>query len=194
MPLFLFIFFVVIPIAEIAVFIEAAHMIGIWSTILITLGTAFLGSFLVRKQGLATLNHFVQNAERGELPLEPVIDGMGILVAGVLLATPGFVTDTMGLLLFIPPLRRTFIKALFVRFLRGAHVHFRVYGSERGPDSGPRPGPSRPNPSRPNPRGGRLHKTDNVVDADFETIDPPRGDGSGKENKNGNGSSPWKKK
>jgi UPF0716 protein FxsA len=188
MLLFLFLFFVVVPIAEIAVFIEAAHTIGIWSTILITLGTAFLGSFLVRRQGLKTLHRFMQSAERGELPLEPVVDGMGILVAGVLLATPGFVTDTMGLLLFIPPLRRAFVKAVFVRFLRGAHVHFRVYGS-----SGKTGGDPRQGPTRPAQQGGKLHKSVNVVDADFETITPPKHDEQGNENRNDNGSSPRKK-
>jgi UPF0716 protein FxsA len=182
MPLLLFLFFVVLPIAEIAVFIEAAHTIGIWPTILLTLGSAFLGSFLMRTQGTATLNRFLQSAERGELPIEPVIDGMGILTAGVLLATPGFVTDAMGLLLFVPPLRRTFMKAMFMRFIRGAHVHFRVYSDGRNTGGTPHRGPA-----RPNPQDAKLHKSDNVVDAEFETIDPPR------EKKNGDGSTPWKK-
>lgn len=182
MPLLLFIFFVVLPIAEIAVFIEAGRAIGYPAAIILTLGTAFLGSFLMRSQGVATLNRFVQSAERGELPIEPVIDGMGILTAGVLLATPGFLTDFMGLLLFVPRLRRAFVKAMFMRFIRGAHVHFRVYREEHGTGSGPARGPS-----RPKTQDGKLHKSDNVVDAEFETIDPP------KDKKNGDGSSPWKK-
>lgn len=166
MLLFLFLFFVVVPIAEVAVYIKAAYTIGLWWTILITLGTAILGSFLVRAQGLATLRRFFESTERGELPMEPVIDGVGILVAGVLLLTPGFVTDTMGLLLFVPPFRRALIKAAFLRLLRGAHVHFRVYRNERGGQGGQ-------GPTRPKSRSGKPHKTDNVVDAEFETIDPP---------------------
>jgi UPF0716 protein FxsA len=179
MPLFLFLLFVVLPIAEIAVFIEAGHRIGVAATIMLTLGSAFLGSFLVRQQGTTALRRFMQGAERGEMPMEPIADGVGILTAGVLLATPGFVTDVLGILLFVPPLRRAFARALFYRFLQNAHIRVQ-YGVQRGPD-----------PSRPRSKDGKMPRSDNVIDAEFETIKPDEETDANKTP--GNPNSPWRK-
>lgn len=81
------------------------------------------------------------------------------------------------------------MKAVFLRFLRNAHVQFRYYGNGNK-QGGPRPGPSRPNPS---PRDGKLHKSDNVIDADFETIAPAKGKGANGSNGKDDPASPWKK-
>jgi UPF0716 protein FxsA len=177
MPLLLFLLFVVLPIAEIAVFIEARQLIGLPATIILTLGSAFLGSFLVRRQGSTALRRFMQRVERGEMPMEPVADGVGILTAGVLLATPGFITDVAGLLLFIPPLRRAFVQAVFRRLLRNAHIRVQ-YGVQPGPQ-----------PSRPQPKDGKMHRSDNAIDAEFETIQPDED----ADKKPGDSRSPWRK-
>jgi UPF0716 protein FxsA len=173
MLLLLFLFFVVLPITEISVFIQAGVYIGWPATIALTLGTAFFGSFLVRHQGSTALRRFMQSVERNELPMEPVADGVGILMAGVLLATPGFVTDTVGLLLFVPAVRQKFARFLFQRFLQSASFHV-YYNSQQDP------GPAT------KPRNEKMHKQEDVIDADFETIEP--------DEKSDKEDSPWRKK
>ena len=103
-PIILFLM-VGIPIAEIAVFIEVGERIGLWPTIGTIILTAMIGTFLLRQQGLATLKKVQASLEQNRLPLNEVFDGLCLLVAGVLLLTPGFVTDGFGFLLFFPPFR-----------------------------------------------------------------------------------------
>ena len=163
MQIVLFMIFIVVPIVEIALFIQAGQLIGLWPTIAITIGTAIAGSFLMRVQGFATLNRFSQAAQRGEVPITPVIDGIGIFAAGLLLLTPGLFTDAIGLLLFVPPFRRALTKWAFGRALESGRFHVRAYGASANGGTKPQ-GPS---------RGGKgFGKSDDVIDAEFETIDP----------------------
>ncbi len=197
MPLILFLLFIVLPIAEIAVFIEAGRAIGVAATIALTLATAFAGSILMRTQGMATLQRFMLAAEKGEMPLLPVIDGVGILVAGVLLLTPGLLTDALGLLLFVPGVRRNIARATFRRLLTSGQVHFHYRdGSSGSPGQGRGPGSGQ----GPRPQSGRPHRSEDVVDAEFEEVDP--GDSGKKpprlkqddedERGSGNKTSPWR--
>lgn len=168
MQILLFLIFIAVPIIEIALFIEAGKVIGLWPTIAITIGTAIAGSFLMRVQGFATLSRFSQAADRGEMPVTPVIDGIGILSAGLLLLTPGLFTDAIGLLLFVPPIRRGLLKWAFGRALQSGRVHFRTFGGTRGG------GGEEPRSAGPPPRGRKpgFAKSEDVVDAEFETITP----------------------
>lgn len=196
MQFFLFLAFIAVPIIEIALFIKAGQLIGVLPTILLTVGTAIAGSFLMRVQGFAVLNRFTEAAAKGEMPLTPVIDGIGILVAGLLLMTPGFFTDSLGLLLFIPQLRRAGVRWLFARALTRGHVHVRGYGADgpgRGPRSQPRQETGPGKGSAPRPGGPGFRKADNVIDAEFETIEPDEAakqPGKGAEAKK----SPWGRK
>lgn len=101
-PLFL----LVVPVLEIAVFIAVGRQIGIAATLGMILLTAIVGSILLRVQGFATLARIRAHMDAGTLPGRELGDGAMILVAGVLLLTPGFVTDTIGFLLFVPALRK----------------------------------------------------------------------------------------
>ncbi len=94
-----------IPIAEIAVFILVGGQIGILWTFALILLTAILGSILLRVQGFQIVNRLREETNAGRIPGRELGDGAMILVAGVLLLTPGFVTDTLGFLLFFPPFR-----------------------------------------------------------------------------------------
>ncbi len=106
LPIVLLILFVVIPILEIAAFIQIGSLIGLLPTLGSILLTAVIGAFLVRQQGLRTLQEAQQASAQGELPVGPLFHGVFILAAGLLLLTPGFVTDTIGFLFLVPPLRR----------------------------------------------------------------------------------------
>ncbi len=106
MPLTLLPFvMLVIPLAEIAAFIVVGGQIGVWWTLALVLLTAIAGSLLLRIQGLGTLARIRSEIGAGRLPGRELVHGVMIVAAGVLLLTPGFVTDTMGLLLFVPAVR-----------------------------------------------------------------------------------------
>jgi len=127
MAFLLLIAFIAVPLLEIAVFIKVGAEIGLWWTLAVVLLTAMLGTWMLRLQGLATLRRAQESLRRNELPLAEVFDGACLLVAGVLLLTPGFVTDSFGLLLFLPPVR------LGLRHLLARHVKVHVAG---GPPRG----------------------------------------------------------
>jgi len=97
--------FIVVPLIEIGLFIQIGGLIGLWPTIFVVMATAVIGTALLRHQGLAALNRLQHSLNAGEPPLGPIFDGFCLLLAGVLLLTPGFFTDTVGFLLFTPPLR-----------------------------------------------------------------------------------------
>ena len=94
-----------IPLAEIAAFIVIGGKIGILATLAMVFVTAVIGSILLRIQGFGLINRIRSETEQGRVPGRELVHGVMILIAGVLLLTPGFVTDAMGFLLFIPAVR-----------------------------------------------------------------------------------------
>lgn len=131
--MWLFLIFVAVPILEIALFIEVGGLIGLWPTLLIVVLTALAGTLLVRHQGLQVLDQLRRSLEQGGDPVGPIAHGALILVAGVLLLTPGFFTDTLGLALLVPPLRSRLIAA------GAARVTLHAAGTMRGGRRGPPP-------------------------------------------------------
>lgn len=113
MPALLLVAFIAVPLIEIAVFIEVGGLIGLWPTLAIIVATAVAGTMLLRVQGLATLARAQHSLNRQQFPVKEVFDGLCLLLAGALLLTPGFVTDTLGFLLFVPPLRAMLRSALW---------------------------------------------------------------------------------
>ena len=96
---------ILVPLTEIAVFIEVGQALGLVPTLVIVVLTAVAGTALLRRQGLDTLRRAEASLARGEAPVAEVFDGVCLLLAGALLLTPGFVTDAVGGLLFLPALR-----------------------------------------------------------------------------------------
>ena len=114
MPVFLILLllFIGLPMVEIYVLIQVGHEIGALWTIALLFAVAALGSALLRMQGLATLAQVQGAMARGELPTEAILEGLVLLLAGVLMVTPGFVTDIAGLLCLWPALRRALARAI----------------------------------------------------------------------------------
>lgn len=113
MLLKLFLAFTLIPVAEIYLLIKVGSQIGAVKTILLVLLTGFAGAYLARIQGLQTLLRMRLSMQQGQLPTEDLLDAALIFIAGVVLLTPGFITDAAGLLLLIPETRfyaKRFIK------------------------------------------------------------------------------------
>lgn len=99
------IFLIILPLLEIAGFIVVGQQVGVLATIALIIFTTILGAVLLRVQGFGLLARVRQTVEAGGVPGREVVHGFMILVAGILLVAPGFVTDTLGLLLFIPAVR-----------------------------------------------------------------------------------------
>ncbi len=108
--MWLFVLLVIVPIIEIALFVKIGGLIGLGPTIAIVILTALLGSWLLKREGLAALARLEAAVLRGDDPSPVLIDGILILAAGLLLLTPGFFTDTIGFLLLLPPTRAAFIR------------------------------------------------------------------------------------
>lgn len=184
--------FIAIPLLEIALLIKVGQVIGFWATILIVIATAVLGTWLLHRQGMETLRRVISSMDDGKPPVQPVLEGFLLIIAGLLLLTPGIITDTLGLILLIPPVRE-----LVVRY--GLDRMFIVTVGERTW----RPGPSRGSDTgrgdgwadtdtedagsirRPGPQGrgaarGSQASEGPIIEGEYErleerTVDPRRG-------------------
>jgi len=108
----LFLLFAILPIVEIAILINVGEQIGGWYTVVIVILTAFSGAHLVRQQGLSTLMQAQQKMQSGTMPGQEMAEGLLLVIAGVLLVTPGFITDGIGFLLSLPMTRPLIAKGL----------------------------------------------------------------------------------
>lgn len=112
--------FIAFPLIEIAVLIKAGEVIGFWPTITLLIGAGVLGVLVIRQQGLTMVGRMLNAASAGQLPVEPLLDSYVLVVAGALLIMPGFVSDVIGLLLLVPPLRALAIRSALPGFAGGA--------------------------------------------------------------------------
>jgi UPF0716 protein FxsA len=97
---------ILVPLIELALLIYVGIVIGALYTILVVLITGLIGIVILRKQGVAILRKTRSNLEQGILPAEGIVDGTLVLLAGVLLITPGMIMDVLGFVLLIPQVRR----------------------------------------------------------------------------------------
>lgn len=161
MAVFILLALIVVPLAEISVFVAAGERLGLWPVLGLVVATAFVGAGLLKAQGLAVLQRARASLDHGELPIAEVFDGVCLLLAGAFLLTPGFLTDALGLSLFVPPLRRALRHALW-RYLV-THGEVQVWTAEEEGRGGPR-----------RPRGPT------VIEGDYREVPPeegPEGDG-----------------
>ena len=108
----LLILFIAVPVIEIGLFIQVGGVLGLWPTIALVLITACVCASLVRSQGLHTLMTVQQRMQNGEIPAQQIVEGVMLAVSGVLLLTPGFMTDAMGMLNLLPAPRAMLAKYL----------------------------------------------------------------------------------
>lgn len=116
--------FLVIPFMELAIFASVSEHIGIWTTLSLAFITAIIGGLLVKYQGLQTIFSMRQAMDQGKMPLSEIFDGFCLVAAGALLITPGFLTDSIGFALLVPPIRT------FLRHLIKNHTQWAVSGGE----------------------------------------------------------------
>jgi UPF0716 protein FxsA len=141
--------FIIIPLIELYFIIVVGESIGaLWTVVLVVL-TAIIGVNLLRIQGMSTLTRAQRNMAQGQIPAMEMMEGVALAVAGVLLITPGFITDTLGFLCLIPASRQAIIRFIMRRasvqtnFSAGGFQSYHQPGSQPGHQSGePKTGPS----------------------------------------------------
>jgi UPF0716 protein FxsA len=130
--MWLFLLLVGVPILEIALFIEVGGWLGLWPTLAIVVATALAGTLMLRAQGFAALADLQRRLDRGEDPSATLAHGALILVSGVLLLTPGFFTDAVGLAFLLPPVRSAVLRFAGKR-VRVIHARRRARRAEEVP-------------------------------------------------------------
>lgn len=152
-----FIIFIIIPFAEIIVFMSVSDVIGLGTALIMALMTALLGGAIVRYQGIQAMMNAQENLKRGILPSTELFDGLCLVAAGATLITPGFITDTIGFLLLVPAFRAMILQNL----IRSGT--FDISGAGGG---------ERPDRSFNDPYSGH-YKPDipGVIEVEYETLD-----------------------
>lgn len=166
---------IALPLVELALLIKAAQVIGFWLLLTIILSTAMVGFWILQLQGLSGMRRLSEAVRSGKAPLESMMYTTLLSFAAFCLIAPGLITDTLGLLLLLPP----------VRSLAARAVHDWMTGMSAAP-APPRPDDVR----RPEPEPGGTHrprgKTSEppIIEGEFERIDErpldPRAKGGGK--------------
>ena len=118
----LVVLFLLLPLAELWVIVQAADSFGIATTILLLLTVSLVGAWLLKQQGWSALRRAQSTLSAGSLPTTELVDGALIVLGGALLLTPGFLTDGVGFLLLLPPSRAVVRKVLASRFEAKVHV------------------------------------------------------------------------
>ncbi len=138
----LFLLFTLVPLAELYVLIRVGRLLGLWPTIGVVVLTGLVGALLAKAQGYFLLRRLAGELEQGQMPADSLLHGLVIFVGGLLLVTPGFLTDLFGLIALLPPTRLYFVNSLKRSFAQqmasGRVVVFRASGvsgaSGRGRD------------------------------------------------------------
>ena len=163
--LWLFLLFIVAPLLELWVIIQVASVIGGWETIALLVIESAIGAYLLKHQGLATLDKISVAINEGRIPSNEMIDGLLLLVAGALMLAPGFIGDILGFLLIIPITRLPFRVLVRRRFVNGKYSSF-FAASTSGPNGTRFVGSFRAG------RGGVFDTTGSSSDK----VDPPSGE------------------
>jgi len=165
---YLLLLFIAMPIIEIGVLIRVGGWLGLVPTLIIVVLTAVLGTWMLRQQSAATLMQAQQRLGAGELPAQQIFEGVLLLIGGVLLLTPGFVTDAFGFACLIPWSRRWMATQISQRS-KGGTVFMSTGGSGfwRGPGPTPRGGPQ----AGPGNRAAGRPTSDDVIEGDFRELD-----------------------
>ena len=102
---------IIIPAGEIGLLLFSGRHLGIIPTIFLIILTGIIGTYLAKREGLEAIKRVQEELRYGSMPGDAILDGLCILIGGLLLLTPGFITDLTGFLFLVPP-TRIFVKRL----------------------------------------------------------------------------------
>ena len=109
----LLLLFITVPLIEVLILIKLGSLFGFWPTILLVIGTGIVGAYLAKIYGLSVWHKIQQDLQAGRMPTDKLVDGLLILIGGIVLLTPGLLTDILGIMLLIP-----FTRKFFKRFAK----------------------------------------------------------------------------
>jgi UPF0716 protein FxsA len=161
---------IVVPLVELYILIQVGSVIGALPTIAMVIGISIFGAWMLKRQGMSALLKADAAMKSGKMPVEAVLDSVALIAAGALLMTPGLLTDALGVLLLIPPVRRRIARALLYRLMKNGMFKVQTF-STRSSGARSSGGP------QSKPGGGRSGKDGPVIDGEFERLD---GDGKPK--------------
>jgi UPF0716 protein FxsA len=101
----LFLVFLVVPFLELFVILQVGQAVGVLNTVALLILVSMVGAWLVKREGLSVVRRAQERMAHGAVPGRELVDGVMILFAGALLITPGFLSDVLGVLLLLPPVR-----------------------------------------------------------------------------------------
>jgi len=148
------ILFIAIPLVELYVIVAVGEEIGAFWTIILVLLTAIIGVNLLRIQGMSTLMKAQRSMAQGTIPAMEMVEGLALAVAGVLLITPGFITDSIGFLCLIPASRRAIIRYILTR--AKVHTNFSAQSTQWQSNHHPQQKPGPESPKTKSPKVGRT--------------------------------------
>ncbi|KNZ71196.1 FxsA cytoplasmic membrane protein [Thermincola ferriacetica] len=126
----LFLLFITVPVLEILIYIELSRITGIGVTFALIFGTGLIGAFLAKREGLQVIRAIRRELEYGQVPGNHLLDGLLVLVGGILLITPGLLTDITGFLFLLPPTRkmvREFLKKKIRKWIDNGQIRFYMW-------------------------------------------------------------------
>ncbi len=127
----LFLAFCLLPVLDIWILLQVGRQLGPGWTVFLVLATGSLGAALARSQGLSVWNRVQRRLQQGEIPGVELLHALLLLVGGVVLLTPGFITDLAGLALLVPPLRDQLVEWLLVKLRTTMETRQVVFWSGR---------------------------------------------------------------
>jgi UPF0716 protein FxsA len=161
--------FIVLPLLEIALLVKLGAVLGFWPTFGLVIATAIAGTTILHHQGFAVLRRTQEALAEGHPPIGPVVDGVFLLMSGLMLITPGLITDSFGLLLLVPPVRRAIARWSMRKIIENGTVSASVFtgsrSSQRQGSSQRQDAPKRPGKSSSAP----------VIEGEFERLDETTG-------------------
>ena len=127
---YLFLLFTILPLAELYLLFKIGSVIGTGNTFFIIFLTGIIGAFFVRNQGIITLHNIQRDMGQGKMPTNHLMHGFLIFGGGLLLLTPGFLTDIFGLLFILPISRHLIAKIaekMFAKGIKSGNIHVKTY-------------------------------------------------------------------
>ncbi len=128
----LFLLFTLIPVIDLFVLIKTGQIIGAFTTIFIVIFTGIIGANLAKQQGFSIIMKIQESMSQGKMPTKELLHGLMVFAGGILLLTPGFLTDATGFLLLIP-VSREFFSVLLVKYfshkIKSGNFQYKVYSN-----------------------------------------------------------------
>lgn len=123
----LLLLFILVPVAEVIIYIQLGQFIGLWPTLALIFGTGIAGAFMARTQGFRIIQRVRMELAAGRIPGNEVIEGLLVLAGGLLLLAPGLISDIAGLFVLLPPTRlviREFLKKKLRKWIDNGQIYF----------------------------------------------------------------------